>query len=184
MDRSPLLQTDAYLVRPLARDDAGRLYATIDASRSEIGAWENWCNEGYGPAQAEAFANYCETSWAAGNEYAFGLFDRAEDELLAVASINQIRRLYELANVGYWVHSRYTGRGLATLLAGHVARFGMHKLGLQRIEIVAQVANIASQAVARKLGGTCECLARNRLRYRGEPRDAYVFSLIPADLAG
>jgi RimJ/RimL family protein N-acetyltransferase len=100
-----------------------------------------------------------------------------------VSSLNQIRRQYQLANLGYWVHSAHKGKGLATRLAGAVARFGLRQLQLQRIEIVAEATNGASLSVARKLGATCECLARHRLRHHGEPRDAHVFSLISSDLS-
>jgi ribosomal-protein-serine acetyltransferase len=49
---------------------------------------------------------------------------------------------------------------------------------LIRIEIFVVAGNIASQCVAEKVGALREGLLRNRLLIRGEPRDAYVFSLI------
>jgi len=63
-----------------------------------------------------------------------------------------------------------------------VARLGFAQLGLQRIEIIAAVDNLASQRVAEKAGAVREGLARKRLLVRGEPQDAFVFSLLPEDL--
>jgi RimJ/RimL family protein N-acetyltransferase len=62
------------------------------------------------------------------------------------------------------------------------ARFGFEQLGLQRIEIVAAVANVPSQRVAEKAGARREGILRNRLLIRGESLPAVLFSLVPEDL--
>ena len=66
----------------------------------------------------------------------------------------------------------------ATRLA---ARFGFEQLGLQRIEIVAAVDNLASQRVAEKAGARHEGLARKRLLIRGLAHDAMIYSLVGED---
>ena len=78
---------------------------------------------------------------------------------------------------------RGAGRGIATQAARLVARFGFEQLGLQRIEIVAAVGNIASQRVAEKAGATREAVLRKRLLINGESQDAVLFSLVAEDLA-
>ena len=54
-------------------------------------------------------------------------------------------------------------------------------LGLQRLVIQVQPENRASLRVAIKLGAVCEGIARNGIIVDGEPREAIVHSLIPAD---
>ena len=49
-------------------------------------------------------------------------------------------------------------------------------LNLWRVEIVIAVNNDPSIGVARKVGATYECLAKNRLQIHGKPTDAHVFS--------
>ena len=80
------------------------------------------------------------------------------------------------------MRSSAVGRGVATRATRLVARLGFAQLGLQRIEIIAAVDNLASQRVAEKAGAVREGLARKRLLVRGEPQDAFVFSLLPEDL--
>ncbi|MCX7172035.1 MAG: GNAT family protein, partial [Proteobacteria bacterium] len=75
-------------------------------------------------------------------------------------------------------------RGIATLAVSAISRFAFSQLGLTRLEIVAQEQNIPSQGVAETIGATFECIARNRLIFRGEPRIAWVFSIVPEDFRG
>jgi RimJ/RimL family protein N-acetyltransferase len=73
-----------------------------------------------------------------------------------------------MANLGYWVRTSETGRGIASKATRLVAQFGFAELGLQRIEILAAVGNVASQRVAEKAGAVRECVARKRLLINGE----------------
>jgi RimJ/RimL family protein N-acetyltransferase len=63
-----------------------------------------------------------------------------------------------------------------------VAKFGFAELGLQRIEILAAIPNIASQRVAEKAGAVREGVLRKRLLIRGVSQDAVMFSLVAEDL--
>ena len=71
---------------------------------------------------------------------------------------------------------------LATAAAVEVARFGLAKLGLCRIEIVAAVGNTASRRVAEKTGAMFEGILRNRIKMGDRNLDAAMYSLIPGDL--
>ncbi|PYS40243.1 MAG: N-acetyltransferase, partial [Acidobacteria bacterium] len=114
--------------------------------------------------------------------YSFGIFDKDSGRFLGGVGLNFFNRVHQMANLGYWVRTSAVGRGVATRATRLVARLGFAQLGLQRIEIIAAVDNLASQRVAEKAGAVREGLARKRLLVRGEPQDAFVFSLLPEDL--
>ena len=84
--------------------------------------------------------------------------------------------------MGYWVRSTHAGRGIATTAARLASGYAFANLGLARIEIVALPDNVASRRVAEKLGARFECIARNRLQFGDETRDAAMYSLVPDDL--
>ena len=109
------------------------------------------------------------------------MIDPAHGRLLGGCGINYLNRVYQFANLGYWVRSSQTRRGLATAAARCVAAFGFRELGLSRIEIVSATANTASHRVAEKLGATREGVLRNRMPVRDRVHDAVIFSLIPSD---
>ncbi|MFN5340025.1 MAG: GNAT family N-acetyltransferase, partial [Burkholderiales bacterium] len=95
--------------------------------------------------------------------------------------VNHINKDYRTGNIGYWVSSRYTGKGIARFAACKSAVLGFEELGLTRLEIVVLTHNKASARVAEALGARFECEARNRLYFQGRPHNAFVYSLVPGD---
>jgi RimJ/RimL family protein N-acetyltransferase len=96
--------------------------------------------------------------------------------------LNALHPTHGFANLGYWVRTDSTSRGVATRATRLIARFGFEELGLARLEIVVAVENQASLRVAEKAGATREGILRNRLAHDNGFADAMMFSLIPQDL--
>jgi len=171
-------------IRPAHPEDAGALYEAIRESIAEISRWAPWCGPDYSEADARSFLASRAEAWSKGTEYDFVILDAADGKLLGGCGLNQFNRGHRFADLGYWVRTSRTGRGLATAAVRLLARFGFEELGLCRLEIVASVGNGASQRVAEKAGATREGLARNRHVVRDAIRDAVMYSLIPEDLGG
>ena len=170
-----------FRIRPLMSGDAPALHAAVRASIASLSQWFPWAHQGYALPDAEARVAQCVAARGRGEEHAFGIF-AANHALLGCVGLNQISARQRSANLGYWIGEAHRGQGLATQAAKQVAAFGFGELDLVRIEIVALPGNIASQRVAGKLGALREGEFRNRLVVRGEPANAVVFSLVPADL--
>ena len=66
--------------------------------------------------------------------------------MAAAASTRSMK--HPIANLGYWIKTPSTGKGIATEATIALARFCIQKIGLQRIEIIMSVQNGASKAVA------------------------------------
>ena len=73
------------------------------------------------------------------------------------------------------------GQGIARQAVALLRDFGFQQLGLFWLEIVMAVGNSASEAVAIAAGATFECRARNRIFLHGQPLDAHIYALVPAD---
>ncbi|MFJ3058994.1 GNAT family N-acetyltransferase [Herbaspirillum sp. NPDC087042] len=169
-------------VRPLDLREVLALYDAVDHSRQAIGQWEAWCTPQYGLLDAQLFLQRAIEHWHGHTAYDFSIIDRSMGLVIGAVAINQVSQLNQMANLGYWIRDGYTGRGIAAVAARAAAAFAFGKTGLTRLEVVAQAGNLRSHRVAEKIGATLECLARNRLVFHGQPRDAKVFSLVPADL--
>ena len=170
------------LVRPYRQEDADLLYEAVRESIAEVSPWLPWCHENYSIEDSREFVGTRGKSAADGEWYSFGVFERESGRFLGGVGLNFINRVHMMANLGYWVRTSSVGRGVATSATRLAARFGFEELGLQRIEIVAAVENIASQRVAEKAGAVREGVVRKRLLIRGESQDAMMFSLVPEDL--
>ena len=168
------------LIRPYREADAIALYEAVRESVSEVSLWLPWCNQNYSIEDSREFIGSRDLASQGDEWHSFGIFEK-HGALLGGVGINFINRVHQLANLGYWVRTSATGRGIATTATRLAARFGFEELGLHRIEIVAAVGNVPSQRVAEKAGAKREGVLRKRLLIRGESLDAVLFSLVPED---
>nr|WP_315463625.1 GNAT family protein [uncultured Rhodoferax sp.] len=179
---SPTFTASEYLVRRFVPTDAQSFFTAVRDSIDELSYWMPWCNHRYSLDDAKAWMQFTDRAWTAGTEYPIGIFHARTGEVVGGTGVDHIDRAYRTGNIGYWVSSKHTGRGVARFAALQSARLGFGQLGLTRLEIVVLTHNKASQCVAEFLHATLECEARNRLYFQGAPHNAYVYSLIPSDI--
>ena len=86
-----------------------------------------------------------------------------------------------VANLGYWVRSSLAGRGIAAAAVRKLAPWAFEHTAVNRLEIVAAVANVRSQRVAEKVGAHRDAVLRKRALLRGAPTDAVLFSILRPD---
>jgi RimJ/RimL family protein N-acetyltransferase len=87
------------------------------------------------------------------------------------------------ARVGYWVAARERGRGVCTRALRLLSRHALDELEVQRVDLITDPENVASQRVAEKVGFQREGVMRAHLRHPdGRIRDSVLFSLLPGEL--
>ncbi|HEX2041707.1 MAG TPA: GNAT family protein [Acidimicrobiales bacterium] len=182
IDERLALRGPTVVLRPPREDDAQAVCEAVRESVAEVGAWLAWCHPAYDRDDALAWVQGSRGARARGEECAFVITDAWDGAVLGGCGLNQVDASSRRANLGYWVRSTATGRGVATQAAGLAAEFGLGVLGLARLEIVAATGNRASQRVAEKLGAVREGVLRARFWIAGEPVDGVLYSLVPGDL--
>ena len=179
----PKLLSDGVVgIRPFQDGDAPLLFGAVHESKSELSAWLPWCNPGYSVQNSTEFVQAAPGAWATGEHYSFVVFDLSTERFLGGTGLNFINRLHNFANLGYWVRTSATRRGIASRAVRLAARFGFEELKFSRLEILAAVGNLASQRTAEKAGAHREGIMRKRLQLHGQSHDAVMFSLIPEEL--
>jgi len=168
-----------FQLRPFRASDEAQFVMAVRESMRTVGLWMPWARADYTVYDAREWFDRCAAMMDEGAAYDIGVFSPDGRELYGGVAINQIRREDNLGNLGYWIRQSRQHQGLATGAAVMMACHGFHVLGLTRLEIVAVETNLASRAVAEKVGATFECIARNRLILRGRPVAAAVYSLVP-----
>ena len=171
------------MIRPYRAEDIEVMYEAVRESVAEVSPWLPWCHAGYTMEETTAFVAAREGAWKNDEAYAFGVFDAVAGAYLGGVGLNFVNRIHQCANLGYWVRTSRTGRGVASRAARLAARFALERLGFQRVEILAAVGNRASQRVAEKAGAALEGTLRKRLLVNGQPQDAVLYSLVAEDLA-
>jgi RimJ/RimL family protein N-acetyltransferase len=175
------LSNDIVKIRRYCADDIPSLFEAARESTNEMLAWLSWCHPNYTVEESRSFVLSSETTWDEKTRFAFAVLDVNSGLFLGGVGLNSINRKNNFANLGYWVRSSQTGRGVATAATLLAAKFGFEDLGLNRIEILTAVGNAASQRVAEKAGAKKEGILRSRLVLHDHPQDAVMYSLIADD---
>src|SRR5438552_12213145 len=134
--------------------------AVLEAAREsvrEVGPWMRTWAEGATYAIAARHVAESIRAWRTGTWYDFVITRMDSAAFLGRIGLDQISAS-GTANVGYWVRTGQTGQGIATAAVRLVALFGFEDLGLQRLELLVAVENLASRRVAEKSGARCEGL--------------------------
>jgi len=183
MEKEIRLTDGRVLLEPYRIGDVERLYQAARESVTEMSPWMPWCHADYSIKESRAWVESQAEVWEKGTQYDFVITDAKDGSFLGGCGLNHIDYKNRIANLGYWVRTSRTKRGVASAAVRLLAQFGFEKLKLNRIEITAAVGNKASQRVAEKVGATREGILRNRIVVRERVYDVVMFSLIPEDLA-
>jgi RimJ/RimL family protein N-acetyltransferase len=163
------------LLRPWRDDDALAVYQACQDP--EIQHWIPVIPRPYTEQDAQAFVS---------GELDLGPYQFAVEEAGRVVGsigicVNEAART---GHIGYWCVRDARGRGITThalqILCGHAFK----ELGLERLDLITDPDNLASQRVAEKVGFQREGLLRSHVIHPdGRRRDSVMFSLLPGELA-
>jgi len=94
-----------------------------------------------------------------------------EDQVLGGASVYKINLERGSAALGYWLAPQARGRGVASCAVRLLARWGLTKLGLARIELTCGPDNEASQRVAGRCRFVHKGVIHSDRPFKGARRD-------------
>ncbi|MEE6257286.1 GNAT family N-acetyltransferase [Plantactinospora sonchi] len=136
----------------------------------------------YQRSDAEFFVReHGPTVWRRGTGAAFVIADD-NDEFAGVMELRLSPADPLVGDLGYLVAPYARGRGYCPAAVTAICTWGFTTLGLARIEWRANVGNTASRRAVEKAGFVIEGTARHALNHRGTRTDAWLGSLLPADL--
>jgi ribosomal-protein-serine acetyltransferase len=170
------------VLRPYRMKYVKAAFEAIKESIKELSAWLPFAHEDYSIKETRAYVKTRPDEWKKGNAYEFAIFDAKDGTIIGGCGLNGINKMNKCANLGYWVKTGCTGRGMATAATLMLAKWGFEALKLNRIEILVAVDNTRSLRVAEKVGAKREGILRNRLTIHDKAYDAVMHSLIPGEL--
>jgi len=117
--------------------------------------------ETFGAKEAEWWLGLYERGWGDGSRAGFAIVARPGGEFLGMVAFVMVRLDTGEAEVGYIVAPEARGRGVASRALSIITAWGLDELGLERIELRADLANPASLKVAERGGYAREGTMRN-----------------------
>ncbi|MGO2084091.1 GNAT family N-acetyltransferase [Vagococcus sp.] len=98
-------------------------------------------------------------------------FIEKEEQLVGCIDLHFIDRANARADVGYWLHSGSIGQGVMTKCVLKLIAFAFDELKLNKLNLVADTQNLASNQVAKKTGFRLVGVDLEDQWVRGEFRD-------------
>jgi RimJ/RimL family protein N-acetyltransferase len=150
------IDVDEFHLRRYTLGDVEAIHEAIKASYAEIHPWMPWCFEPIKIEDQREFVEGTFPKWMTGEAFNYAIFDSGEAETPAPTQIGAISLMDRLGpgglEIGYWLRTDATGRGVMTRAAGRLTEVGLGLPGIERIEIHCDEANVRSAAVPRRLG--------------------------------
>lgn len=161
-------------LRPWTLDDVPALVAACNDR--DIQHWIPVIPRPYTEADARAFVQG-EVPGVGTHQFAITAGGRVVGSI--GMKVNEMRS----GHIGYWCSADARGRGLTTRALRLLCRYGIDELRLERLELITDPDNHASQRVAEKAGFQREGVLRSHLLHPdGRRRDSVMFSLLPSEL--
>jgi RimJ/RimL family protein N-acetyltransferase len=172
------LRDEVIRLRPWRMEDAPAVVAACQDAA--ISYWIPWVPSPYTNEDAERFLRGCLES---GDErWPFAIEDDETGALLGSIDMFLNGERYR-GHIGYWVAAPARGRGVCTRALRLLVVWALESLELQRLELITDPGNTASQRVAEKVGFLREGVLRSHLRHPdGRRRDSVMFSLLRGEV--
>jgi len=179
-------------LRLMSAKDGPAIYQGVCESLPELKRFMKWSHFESDLNQACSIYAEFEAKSLRGEEITFAGFDANTGEFLLCCTLFPGSRLNPLAfEIGYWVSSTKTGRGIGTLAAKMLTALAFSEYQANRVSVVCNLENLQSLKVIEKAGFQLEGTLRN---YLPQPTsemlasgyssvtDAHVFSLVLEDI--
>lgn len=144
------IEIDEFHLRRYTQDDAQALHEAIKASYAALHPWMPWCVE---PIKIEDQRDFIERgflAWATGRAFDYRI---SGDDGAILGSISLMDRVGPGGlEIGYWLRTDLTGKGIITRAAGRLTEIGLALPRIGRMEIHCDAANARSAAVPERLG--------------------------------
>lgn len=165
---------------PVAVEHASCLAALVRQDIDHLGAFLPALTQ---LSSVEAAATHLQAATAraaGGGLLEWHLF--AGETLCGAVRLKDIDLADRKAQIGYFVGSRFTGKGIATAAVSAVLAHGFGHLRLNRVELRCASENVPSMRVAERLGFVHEGTLRQDEYLNGRFVDQHVYGLLAADV--
>jgi ribosomal-protein-serine acetyltransferase len=172
----PLGDDAALLPRTAAISDA---YHELQVGNHERLARRGWAAEPPTPDDTRSLLEESGRAWLEGAELPVAIAIAAKEgwQLVGTAGL-RINRYTQTGDAWYWIDAAFEGRGLVSRAMTVLLDEAFGPLGLARVTVHTEAANLRSRALAARLGFTEEGLHRQAVIILGQRRDDVVYGLL------
>ncbi len=178
IERLPTLTGWSVTLRPFHADDAAGVVAVCD--NEAAARWIPQLPHPYTLDHGREWVTDSARKWREEHWANLAALDARTGAHIANCGMH-IETEHARGEIGYIVHPEWRRRGVCRTCVALLTDWGFDDLGLERIEIRADVRNVASRRVAAGSGYRFEGVLRSAMTVQGERVDDALYALAPGD---
>ena len=170
--------TKRLVIRCWQPTDAQMLKDAIDENLDHLRPWMPWALKEPTSLQEKIDRlRQFRGRFDLGQDYVYGIFSPDENQVVGGTGLH-LRAGEKAREIGYWIHSDFINRGLATESVSALTRVAFEVDKVDRVEIHCGPNNYRSGAIPKKLEFEHETTLKRRLfDDQGEARDTMIWSI-------
>ncbi|MBM7703574.1 GNAT family N-acetyltransferase [Metabacillus iocasae] len=180
LDFSTEFETDKLLIRMPKPGDEYAVFEAVNESHADLKEWLIFAQKEQTLEDITLDIRKAQIAFLNREDLRFLVFLKETGELVGSSGLHRIDWSIPRFEIGYWINSRFSGKGYMTEAAKGITDFAIRELNARRIEIRCDSRNVKSQGVAERLGFTLEGILRQNGKCvkTGELIDTCVYSQI------
>ena len=161
LDFSEEFYTERLLIRKPLPGDGKAVYQAMQASLTELKAWMPWAHREQTVEDVEVNMRDAHAKFLTRDDLRLHIFNRETGEFIGSSGLHRINWMIPKFEIGYWIDSRYSGKGYIIEATEAITKFAFTELKANRVEIRCDSKNIKSRAIPERLGFTLEGILQN-----------------------
>ncbi|ANU12103.1 ribosomal protein N-acetyltransferase [Planococcus antarcticus DSM 14505] len=173
-------ESERLLIRAPRREDAKASYEAVMHSLEAFRPWLPFAQQKPDLSETEATLIEAAANFKLRKDLRLHFFLKETGQFIGSTGLHRIDWEVRKFEIGYWIDSRFEGKGFATEAVERITRFAFEELGANRVEIRCDPDNVRSRAVANRLHFELEGTLRNDAvsRVGNKLRDTCVYAKI------
>ncbi|MGN1386274.1 MAG: GNAT family N-acetyltransferase [Bacillus sp. (in: firmicutes)] len=156
--------TERLLIRMPVPGDGKTVYEAITASLPELKPWIPFAQKEQSEQDLEANVRQAHLDFLSRKDLRLHLFLKESGQFIGSSGLHRIDWTVPKFEIGYWIDSRFSGKGYMTEAVQGITDFAFTELKARRIEIRCDINNVKSRAIPEKLGYTLEGVLKNNAK--------------------
>ncbi len=173
-------ESERLIIRSPLPGDGASLHQAVLESQAELRQWLPWAVNIPNAEEYEERVREGRLKFLAREDLWLMLVLKETGKIIGGSGLHRINWSVPKFEIGYWLHTAYTGQGYVTEAVAAITEFAFSVLQAERVEIRCDALNKRSAAIPLRLGFTHEATLRGDDRHHltHELRDTLVFAKV------
>jgi RimJ/RimL family protein N-acetyltransferase len=150
------LHTERLIIRAPEVGDAEVVWKAIISSHDALKEWMPWAQSKQTLEQTTTNLRQAVADFITREDLRLHLFLKETGEFVGSSGLHRIDWNVRKFEIGYWIDSKFEGKGLMTEAVERITQFAFEELRANRVEIRCDSENVRSRSVAARLSYTLE----------------------------